>query len=293
MRGKIVFASLFLGLTGFAASAQDAANTNPFPNDVYCSGIVTTESVPKDTYVITGPESNVRITFDSGEFVYINKGAGQGVKVGDEFSIVRPVTDTIKIDWTKAQSSILKKMGTVWEDEARAKVVRVQGDVSIAQLEHACNYVQRGDIALPFMERPVPPLKPQANFDPFMPADGKALAMVITGANFQQQVGKNDIVYVNLGASQGVKVGDYFRVFRYTGTQRETAYEEKRTPFDASEGLSPTYGFGSVPKKWDWSNTPREDVGEGVVLRTGPNSATVLITFCGREIFPGDYVELE
>ena len=234
MRGKIVLASLFLGLTGFAACAQDAANANPFPNDVYCSGIVTTESVPKDTYVITGPESNVRLTFDSGEFVYINKGASQGVKVGDEFSIVRPVIDTIKIDWTKAQSSILKKMGTIWEDEAHAKVVRVQGDVSIAQVEHACNYVQRGDIVLPFVERPVPPLKAQANFDPFMPADGKALAMVITGEKFQQQLGKNDIVYVNLGNSQGIKVGDYFRFFRYTGTQHETAYQEKRTAFDAS-----------------------------------------------------------
>jgi len=29
------------------------------------------------------------------------------------------------------------------------------------------------------------------------------------------------------------------------------------------------------------------------VLRTGPNSATVLITFCLREIYPGDYVEIE
>ena len=38
---------------------------------------------------------------------------------------------------------------------------------------------------------------------------------------------------------------------------------------------------------------PREDLGEGVVLRTGPNSATVLITFSLREIFAGDYVELE
>jgi hypothetical protein len=29
------------------------------------------------------------------------------------------------------------------------------------------------------------------------------------------------------------------------------------------------------------------------VLRTGPNASTVLITFSLREIYPGDYVEIE
>jgi hypothetical protein len=53
------------------------------------------------------------------------------------------------------------------------------------------------------------------------------------------------------------------------------------------------YGFGSVPEKWKWDNTPREVIGEGIVLRTGTNSATVLTTFSLREFFVGDYVELE
>jgi hypothetical protein len=34
-------------------------------------------------------------------------------------------------------------------------------------------------------------------------------------------------------------------------------------------------------------------VGEGLVLRTGPNSATVLLTVAREEIFDGDYVEVE
>jgi hypothetical protein len=57
--------------------------------------------------------------------------------------------------------------------------------------------------------------------------------------------------------------------------------------------LGPTYGFGAVSKKWNWTNVPREVLGEGVVVRTGPNSATLLITFSNREIYAGDYVELE
>ena len=41
------------------------------------------------------------------------------------------------------------------------------------------------------------------------------------------------------------------------------------------------------------TNFTREVLGEGIVLRTGPNSATVLLTTARQEIFAGDYVELE
>ena len=52
-------------------------------------------------------------------------------------------------------------------------------------------------------------------------------------------------------------------------------------------------GFGAVPKKWNWSNVPREVLGEGIVVRTAPNSASMLVTYSLREILAGDYVELE
>lgn len=292
MRPKIFLAGLILSMSTAMAAAQEKPQ-GPTPGQLYCSGIVTTESVPRDTYVITGEQSNYKVAFNEGDYVYINKGSSQGVKVGDEFLVIRPVEDPTQVDWTKWQTAILRKMGTVWEDEGRAKVVVAQSDVSIAQVEHSCEYLQRGDIALPFAQRPVPPLKSEANFDRFAPANGKALAMVITGKTFQQQTGKNDIVYVNLGENQGVKVGDYFRIFRYQGTEHELAYQTPRYAFDVEGVLGPTVGFGRVPSKYNWSNVPREDLGEGIVLRTGPNSATVLITFALREVYPGDYVELE
>ncbi len=51
--------------------------------------------------------------------------------------------------------------------------------------------------------------------------------MVMIGKAFQVSFGTNDVFYVNLGSAQGVKVGDYFRIFRYTGTQHETAYQTR------------------------------------------------------------------
>jgi len=294
MRGKAIFVGLVLPLLAVVASGQVDPNVAG-PNDIYCSGLVTSESVPRDAYVITGEESKSDIIFNQGDSVFINKGAGQGVKVGDEFFAVRKVTDPSGIEWTKWQGSILRKMGSVWEDEGRLKVTIVRDNVSIAVVEHACSSVQRGDVVLPFAERPAPPFKPAESFDHFTPSDGKAMAMVVVGKNFQIQAGRNDIIYVNLGNAQGVKVGDYFRIFRYQGTQHETAYQIPRFSFDQEHGSASggIVGYGSVSTKYNWTNVPREDIGEGIVLRTGPDSATVLVTFSLREIYSGDYVELE
>ena len=122
MRGKIVLAGLILGLPGMAASAQSAPAA-PTQADLYCTGTITNESIPRDGYVITGEGSNYRITFDEGDYVYLNKGAAQGVKVGDEFSVIRSVEDPTEIDWSKWQSQIIRKMGTWWEDEGSVRVV--------------------------------------------------------------------------------------------------------------------------------------------------------------------------
>lgn len=292
MRGKIVLAALILGVSGVSASAQGKAST-PGMNALYCSGIITTESVPKDTYVITGEESNYRIAFEEGKHVFVNKGASDGVRVGEEFLVVRPVKDATRYEWTKWQFSTLSAMGTLWEDEGRLKVTAVRSDVSIAQIEQSCDYLQRGDIVVRFVARPAPPLKPEEKFDRFAPPNGKTLAMVITGKKFQQEAGPNDIIYVNLGSNQGVRVGDYFRIFHYQDAHHEKAYQTRRFAFDVEGEWGPTYGLGSAPSKHTWENVPRENIGEGIVLRTGPDSATVLITRSLQEVFAGDYVELE
>ena len=91
------------------------------------------------------------------------------MKVGDEFSVVRPVKDSIKIEWTKWQDAILKKWARSGRMKARVKVVVARTDVSVAQIEHSCDFMQRGDIVLPFTERPAPPLKTGDNFDRFAP----------------------------------------------------------------------------------------------------------------------------
>jgi hypothetical protein len=272
-------------LTAGVALAQEPSPV-PDMSEIYCSGLVTTDAVPRDTYLISGEESNVQLTFAQGNLVYINRGSSQGVKVGDEFSIIRAVTDPLKFKWFVWQPALLRAMGTTWADLGRVRVVNVQPKVSTAEVAFSCEYMQRGDIAVPFVERPAPRFREASTFDRFAPVSGKPLAMVVTTKNFGQLAGSRSTVYANLGSTQGVKVGDYFRIFRHQGTRTETAYQNWGMAYKA-------YGFGSTPVSYKWDDLPREIVGEGIVLRVGPNSSTILITITRREIYVGDYVEIE
>ena len=284
MRAKTGYLSLVILLAAAAAAGQQTPNV-PNTSDVYCSGVVTPEPIPRDTYLISGEQSNYKITFGQGDLVYINKGSSQGVKVGDELLVMRPVEERLKKSWFAWQPALMRVMGTAYADLGRLRVIHVQAKVATAEIIFSCEYMQRGDIVQAFAERPAPPLKTE-KFDRFAPASGRKTAMIVTTKNFGQVAGANSIVYVNLGSAQGVRVGDYFRVFRYQGTRVEAAYQTAGMAYKL-------YGFGSAPQTYTWENLPREVLGEGVVLRVGPNASTVLFTVSLREIYVGDYVELE
>jgi len=177
-------------------------------------------------------------------------------------------------------------MGTLYADVGQVRVIRVQAKTSIAEIKLTCDLFQRGDIVRPFAERPSPAYHEASTFDPFAPPSGKKTAMVVTTKHYGSIAGTGTIAYVNLGSAQGVQVGDFLRVFRYQGTHNDTIYQLRNTAYKM-------YGYGSTPVAYQWDNVPRQVLGEGLVLRTGPNSATVLVTISREEIYDGDYVELE
>jgi hypothetical protein len=294
MHKKISYRVLIIGLrvglglmvsTG-VATAQQYSRTTPTPTDLYCSGLITDQQVPKDLYVISGEDSRYKTTFREGDAIFINRGAEQGVKVGDEFEVVRPVRDMMATTvWFKYQIMLSRAMGIRYADIGRLRVLHVDPKTSTAEMDVTCDLMQRGDIVRPFVARPAPQFH-DVKLDPFAAPSGKKTAMVVSAKEFGVLTGAGGIVFVNLGSAQGVRVGDYFRVFRYQGTRNETVFQVKDTAYKA-------YGFGSAPVAYEWNNLPRQVLGEGIVLRTGPNSSTVMLTTMRKEIFVGDYVELE
>jgi outer membrane protein OmpA-like peptidoglycan-associated protein len=274
---------LLLALGAGAAMAQVGPKT-PNPNDIYCSGMVTREAVPADTYVISGEESAYKITFGDGDYVFINKGSSSGVKVGDEFLVMRAEKSPTHNKWFEYQPSLMRAMGTQWADVGRVRVAHVEGNVSAAQVVSSCGFMQRGDIARPFIPRPAPALRP-TDHNRFPAPSGKNQGMVVSSKDWAQVVGMNSIIYVNLGSAQSSKVGDYVRIFRFQGTRHDSVYQDRHTAYSR-------WKFGHTPVRYSWKDLPREQLGEGIVLRTSENASTVLITFSLRDIYLGDYIEL-
>ncbi|HVM75914.1 MAG TPA: hypothetical protein VMT75_09750 [Candidatus Saccharimonadales bacterium] len=269
-----------------ASSPQTAGvSTSPDYTAVYCSGYVTSER-NDETRLISGEESNSKVVFTTRDYVFISKGSNQGVRVGDRYSVVRPDKDADVVQWFKWQHKLLKAMGTYYIDMGQLKVINVQPNVSTAEVTFACDYLQRGDVVHPFQERPTPPYKAAPEHDRFAPVSGKSVGMLVAGKDFAQTYGKFSTAFVNLGTNQGVKVGDYLRVFRYQGSHAENAPN-----FDDYQYKM--YGFGSTPQAYQWNDLPREILGEGIVLNVGPNSSTLLVTTSRIEMYAGDYVEIE
>jgi len=286
MMHRLVVLLGFMGVTASFLGAQQVPRT-PAENQLYCSGIVTSEPVPTDTYVITGEESYFNIVYTDHQLVFLNKGGSQGVKVGDEFEVIRAKpADLLKYEWFKSQEKLLKSMGTTYEDQARIRVVNVQPNTSTAEVVFSCGYIQRGDIVQRFAQRPAPMVRSEEGFDIFAPPSGKSKGVIVTTRYFGQSAANGTIVYVNVGNAQSVNVGDYLRVFRYQGNSNETEYQTPRVAYQI-------YGLSSTPRPYTGAEVPRDVLGEGVVLRVSKNAATVLITVSKKQMYVGDYVELE
>jgi hypothetical protein len=291
MRARIAVLSLSVFLGAAVSPAQNVAPVTPAipqvdASTVNCSGFVSDQKVPDEIRLVSGEQSNYKITFARGDYVHINRGQDKGVRVGDRFSVVRPDKDPTDVPWFKWQKKLLRAMGQLYLDAGQLRVVNVLPKVSVAQVVFSCDYVQRGDILVPYEDRPAPPFKDAAGFDHFAPVSGKPVAMLVAGKDYSQVYGKLSAVYVNLGTSQGVKVGDYFRIFRYQGSTAETVTQDKGYQYKI-------YGFGSAPQRYEWNDLPREVLGEGIVISASRNSSTMMITVSTIEVYAGDYVEIE
>jgi hypothetical protein len=288
MRRTILMLGLSVAFLSSAAWAQDQSASQPKTTqaDVYCSGMFTKEHVPNSFQVISGDESTTRLTFTDGDYVYLNRGASKGVKVGDVFLVMRPIHDVNQVEWFAGQDRIMGSMGQWWEDEGRITVADVQQNTSVAKVTDACTSLYRGDIVLPFVERPVPQLKSETAFNRFAPPSGKKRGMIVASKNFRIQVGQQQIAYVNLGSNQGLKVGDYLRVFRYEGNNGQFVYQ-------TGDVATSVPGYGSASGHYADKSLPREVLGEAVVIRATPNASTVMVTYSIRELYVGDYCEIE
>lgn len=268
----------------------------PTAVDLYCAGFVgKTES--KSDYVIGGLESPFTTNFGRGDVIYLN---GHGYEAGQQYTIIRELRDPNRYELYPGQFAALKAAGQPYEELARVRIIDTRGQKAIARIEFACNTVDPGDLAIPFVEKTTVNFRPPVRFDRYALASGQASGRILLAKDFDSEIGTGAKVYLNMGANQGLKVGDFLRVER-------TAGEVVRDPVDSLSFKSPSYEMteaeppitnpGPLDKgkglKIDTAEFPRRGVGELVVLGTSPTTATAMIVFSLEPVHVGDTVELD
>src|SRR5262249_29260673 len=146
-----------------------------------------------------------------GDLVYLH---GTGYTAGAEYDIVRALRDIDEYEIYPGQAKLLKATGQPYENVGRVKIVDTRSKTAIAQIEYACDGVNPGDTAIPFAERQMVSFHEPVRFDRFMPASNRLSGRIVMGKDFDSQLGTGHKLYINLGANQGVKIGDFFRAVR-------------------------------------------------------------------------------
>lgn len=266
---------LLLAATQGFAQEQQAAAAVPVPaaspSEMACSGFISRTPLSKDLYVFEGADNDFRgelHQFAVGDYLYLRSRSGAGVSVGSELSIVRSAKELMRVRWYGLQGLQLGAMGTSYEDVGRVKVVTVTPQGAVAQVAFACGPIRPDDLAIPYQPRTAPQYTPSAQLDRFAPSNNKLWGIIAAGVGNTAYLGVGSMAYLNLGQSHGVSPGQRFRVFRI--------FRDVSNP-----------GFRILRE------TPRETIGELVILSVQEFSSVGMVVQSQREISLRDGVELE
>jgi len=265
--------------------------------DLYCAGFINKQILPDANYIAGGLQTPSTTKFTRGDIVYLQ---GTGYSAGAQYEIVRALRDVNEYEMFPGQKKLLKETGQAYEEVGRVRVIDTRSHVAIARIEYACDGVNPGDTAIPFAEKQSVTFHAPVKFDRFLPASGKLSGRIVMGKDFDSQLGTGQKVYINVGANQGVKVGDFFRAVRsYDADLKDPVdslsfkaaiAEDTQKKVPSFDPAMFTKGNGPVIHVRD---LPRRAVGEIVIIGVTPTTATGMIVFSMEDVHAGDGVELD
>jgi hypothetical protein len=292
--------------TGVEAPQGTTPTTNSFPgervqtptySDLYCAGFISKQMLPDANFVAGGLQTPTTTKFIRGDMIYLY---GTGYAAGGEYEIVRALRDLNEYEIYPGQRKLLKETGQPYEEVARIKIIDTRQRTAIAQIEYACDGVNPGDTAIPFVEKQAITFHAPVHFDRFLPATaGKLSGRIVLGKDFDTQLGTGNKVYLNVGANQGVKIGDYFRAVRSYESDLNNPVDslsfkaaiaedtQMKSPSIDPTMLSPRTKGPVIHVR----DLPRRAVGEIVILGVTNTTATGMIVFSLEDVHAGDDVE--
>jgi hypothetical protein len=270
---------------------------------------------PINPEIVGGEQEQEQREYAEGDYVFINAGSQQGVRVGEEFAIVRPrgrmsSRFTTKKGW----------LGVYMQELGRLRVMTVRERVSVALITNSCNTVMLGDLLQQVNNRVAPMERSEVALDRFAEPTGKQRGRIVLARDARVLLTRNQVVYIDLGAEDNVKAGDFLTIYRPAGTGTLTRVENEEIARARSKGFeSDRFGGGEyslqAKRVKDYDNmpglfsrdepvttreirrhrphVPRKVVGEMVILNVQTRTATAIITRVAQEIHTGDFVELQ
>jgi hypothetical protein len=264
--------------------------------DLYCAGFISKQSLPDANYVAGGVQTPSTTKFSRGDIIYLK---GSGYTAGAEYEIVRALRDVNEYEIFAGQRKLLKATGQAYEEVGRVKVIDTRNQTAIGQIEYSCDGANPGDTTIPFVEKQTVSFHPPMRFDRFLPATGKASGRIVMGKDFDTELGNGQKVYMNVGANQGLKIGDYVRAVRsYTADLKDPVdslsfkaaiSEDTQKKMPSFDPAMFTKGNGPVIHMRD---LPRRAIGEIVIIGVTNTTATGMIVFSLEDVHAGDGVEL-
>jgi hypothetical protein len=146
-----------------------------------------------------------RLMFGPGEQVVVSGAAAQGLQVGQLYFIRRSVTDRFTPSSPDFVPNSVHTTGWL-------RIVDVQGTMSVATIDHACDAVFEGDYLEPFTAPTASAPPASAIARPDFTNPGR-----IVMADERRQMGYPGLLMlVNRGSDQGVQPGQGLTIFRPT-----------------------------------------------------------------------------
>jgi hypothetical protein len=285
------------GTSPTSASFPSLRIQTPTYADIYCSGFINKQMLPDANFVAGGLQTPTTTKFVRGDIVYMQ---GGGYTSGAEYEIIRALRDLNEYEMYPGQKKLLKETGQPYEEVGRVKIVDTRSKMAIAQVEYSCDGVNPGDTAIPFAEKPMIAFHVPIRFDRFLPPSNRLSGRIVMGKDFDSELSNGQKLYINVGANQGVKVGDYFRAVRsYEADLKDPVdslsfkaaiAEDTQLKTPSVDPKMFTKGNGPVIHVRD---LPRRAVGEMIVIGVTPTTATCMVVFALEDIHAGDGVELD
>lgn len=276
--------------------------------NLFCAGYIETRPVYTDFEIIAADDERNQTIFSQGDEIYISRGLGNNLKVGDTFSVIRPVGSF------KSKFSRKGNLGFYIRELGTVEVIKVEETMSVARIQTACEGILLGDLLLRTPNRNSPLFAQRPPLDKYGEPSGKASGRIVLARDGREALSSEQIVYIDLGAEDNVEVGNYLTIYRPLGKGGVINYNQREDLNARDDDFqSDTYRGGkfsnqaprkegsiaegrlrtSTNVKKQRPQNLRKVMGEMVILNVKEKTATALITRNTGEIHTGDMVELQ